>query len=156
MGEALRRRIKQESFESPVQEALLNLLVAANHLRERFNQEFARYGITLSQYNVLRILKGVYPQGHSRGEIARRMLERAPDVTRLIGRLEKRGLVERLPSEEDGRLSIARITPKGLKLLEEMRTSVDALHAYFAERVVPPDQHELSRICEAIYEEREF
>lgn len=153
MGEALRKRLKQERFESSVQEALLNLLVAANHVRERFNREFARYGITLSQYNVLRILKGAYPEGHSRGEIAQRMIERAPDITRLISRLEERGLVERDSSEIDGRLSIARITPKGLALLDEMRPSLDALHRYFAERVSGADQHELSRICEKIYED---
>ena len=155
MGEALKRRIKQERFDSPAHEAMLNLMVAADHVRERIDGVCSEYGITHGQYNALRILKGVYPEGHPRCEIAVRMLERAPDVTRLVDRLETQGLVERDRSEEDRRLSITRITPKGLDLLLQMQPRLEEVHRYFSERVSRRDCRELSRICEGIYAEDE-
>jgi DNA-binding MarR family transcriptional regulator len=151
MGDALRRRIRQERFESPVQEAMLNLMVAAEHLRERMDRLCAEFDLSPSQYNVLRILRGA-PEGHPRCEIARRMIDRAPDVTRLVDRLERRGLVERDRSAADRRLSLTRITPAGLALLERMRPRLDEEHRHLAERISHADQRELSRLCEQIYD----
>lgn len=151
MGHALRQRIQQEHFASADEEALLNVLVTADHLRSRMDRLCGAFGISASQYNVLRILRGTHPGGHSRSEIVRRMLERAPDVTRLIDRLVKRGLVERCRGARDRRLSISRITASGLTLLERMEPAVDEEKRAFAERVSPADCVELSRICESIY-----
>ena len=151
MGDALRHRIQQFHFESPVQEAFLNLLVAADHLRAQTERLCAEFGLSASQYNVLRILRGVHPEGHSRCEIARRMIERAPDVTRLVDRLEKRGWVERDRSARDRRLSISRITPAGLELLETIGPRLIQVQRDFAARVPEKDCRELSRICEEIY-----
>jgi DNA-binding MarR family transcriptional regulator len=153
MGDALRHRIQQVHFESPVQEAFLNVLVAADHLRAQTERLCAGFGLSASQYNVLRILRGVHPEGHSRCEIARRMIERAPDVTRLVDRLEKRGWVERDRSERDRRLSISRITPAGLELLETIGPRLMEAQCDFAARVPEKDCRELSRICEEIYGE---
>jgi DNA-binding MarR family transcriptional regulator len=153
MGDALRRRIQQDRFESPLQEAILNLMVAADSVRDLFDNACAELGITASQYNVLRILRGIHPEGHSRCEIARRMIERAPDVTRLIDRLEKQGFVERDRTERDRRLSISRITPAGLELLNRLEPRVRQVHEQIAERLSLHDQRELSRICEGVYEE---
>jgi len=152
MGDALRRRIQQDRFESPAQEALLNLLVAADHLRARTEWLCSEFGLSASQYNVLRILRGVHPAGHSRCEIARRMVERAPDVTRLIDRLEKRGWVERDRGTRDRRLSISRITAAGLALLDQIGPRLGLELRELAERVPPEDCRELSRICEQIYD----
>jgi DNA-binding MarR family transcriptional regulator len=151
MGEALKKRLKQERFDSPAQEAMLNLIVAAAHVRDRVDRALAAHGITNGQYNVLRILRGAHPGGYPRCDIAVRMLERAPDVTRLIDRLEAQGLVERDRSPEDRRLSVTRITPAGLELLGRLDPDVGAVAEYFAERVAPRDRRELSRICEGIY-----
>lgn len=153
MGDALRRRIQQDRFESPLQEAILNLLVAADSVRDSFDRACVSLGITVSQYNVLRILRGIHPEGHPRGEIARRMIERAPDVTRLIDRLEKQGFVARDRTERDRRLSISRITPAGLELLDRLEPHVRRVHEQIAGRLNRDDQLELSRICEAVYEE---
>jgi DNA-binding MarR family transcriptional regulator len=156
MGEALKRRIKQESdFAGPAQEAMLNLMVAADHFRSRLDRVCAEFGITHGQYNVLRILRGAHPEGHPRCDIAARMLEKAPDVTRLVDRLEAQGLAERARSETDRRLSITRITEKGLALLEEMRPAMEGVERYFAERVSRRDARELTRICEGLYGEEE-
>src|SRR5277367_1900398 len=120
MGETLKKRISQERFESPQVEAILNLLVASDYLRGKLDDVFAQFGISSGQYNVLRILKGAHPDGHSRCEVVRRMLEKAPDVTRLVDRLESQGLAERDRSDTDRRLSITRITEKGLELIRKL------------------------------------
>lgn len=149
----MKKRTKSTRFESPAQEAMLNLIIAASHLRDMADRICAQYRITHGQYNVLRILRGAHPQGHSRCEIAQRLLERAPDVTRLIDRLEQQELVERGKSEEDRRLSVNRITREGIKLLDRMQPAMDELHKYFADRVSLKDRRELSRICEGIYDD---
>ena len=110
MGSGLQRRIKQAHFRSPQQEALLNLSVAAAYLREQSERVVEAFDITLPQYNVLRILRGIHPDGHPRGEIASRMLDRAPDVTRIVDRLSAKKLVERDRNGDDKRQSITRIT----------------------------------------------
>ena len=104
---------------------------------------------------VLRMLRGAHPQGHPRGEIASRMLTRSPDVTRLVDRLEEQGLVERDRVREDRRLSITRVTEKGLRLLEEMQPYIAEEQRRFANTVSRSDCIELSRICESIYEDEE-
>ncbi len=153
MGEALRKRIQQDKFDSPAIEAMFNLLIAADSLRQRTQSVCEEFGVTGAQYNVLRILRGVHPGGHSRCEIAKRMLERSPDVTRLVDRLEERGLAERDRSDEDRRLSITIITKAGLDLLKTMDPGMSELHRYFTERVSRADCRELSRICEGLYGE---
>lgn len=156
MGEVLKRRIKQTApFASPAQEAMLNLMVAADHVRGLVDQVCAGFGLTHGQYNVLRILRGAHPEGHPRGEIAARMLERAPDVTRLVDRLEAQGLVARDRSDEDRRVSLTRITRKGLKLLEAMEPAMAAEQRRFGQRLSRQDYLELSRLCEEIYAEAE-
>lgn len=156
MGEALKRRIKQTAdFASPTEEAMLNLMVAADYVRARLDRVCAEFGVTHGQYNVLRILRGVHPEGHPRCEIVARMLEKAPDVTRLVDRLEAQGLVTRDRSEADRRLSVTRITPKGLELLGRMETPMAEINRHFGELVSRRDCRELSRICEGVYGEEE-
>lgn len=153
MGKGLARRIKQTRPLPPSEEALLNLMIAADHIRARIDRACGNFGITNGQYNVLRILRGAYPDGHARREIATRMLERAPDVTRLVDRLEAQGLVERSRAEQDRRLSISRITETGLDLLERMAPAIDEVNRYFGKRVSRRDCRELTRICEGLYGE---
>lgn len=153
MGEGLRRRILQDRFESPVQEAVLNVIVAAGHLREKIDRSCQMQGITQAQYNLLRILRGAGSEGHPRGEIIRRMLDRAPDATRLIARLEARGLVEKVRSPVDRRLSVTRITPAGLELVDTLKPVVDGMLTSLSRRLTAQDCEELSRLCEAIYVE---
>src|SRR5580765_6665959 len=76
--------------------------------------------LTLHQYNVLRILRGSHPAGLPSGEIASRMVTRDPDITRLVDRLERRGLVMRLRGREDRRVVQVQITANGLELLRSL------------------------------------
>ena len=139
----------------PAQEAILNLLVAAGHLRERMDHMCETHDLTLGQYNVLRILRGARSEGYARCDIARRMIERAPDVTRLIDRLEAQALVERDRSGEDRRRSVTKITDKGLRLLDRMQPEVEALEQYIEQRLPLRDRRELSRILERLYSDEE-
>lgn len=156
MSDVLKKRIKQSSdFESPVNKAILNLMVATDYVRVISERICAEFNITPGQYNVLRILRGAGYAGHPRYEITERMVERAPDVTRLIDRLEKQDLVVRDCCSEDKRRSITRITGKGLKLLDEMQPKVDEMTADLSEKVSLPEWIALSGICEKIYKEKE-
>src|SRR5262249_39633630 len=142
----------QSHFEGAHHEALLNLLLAASHVRDRLDAVCHAHGVTRGQYNVLRILRGADPSGYARCEIARRMVERAPDVTRLIDRLEQQGLIERRGSDTDRRLSMTHITPKGLGLLDRMAPDVRSVNDALASRLTTAEAEELSRACERLYE----
>jgi DNA-binding MarR family transcriptional regulator len=151
MGRALQDRLATKRFEGPHHEALLNLILASNHTRGRMDEVFAGAGLTQAQYNVLRILNGAYPEGYARGEIARRVLDRAPDLTRMLDRLVRRGLVQRSRSGTDGRQSIARITGKGRELLAGMHARVKSVQRELAKRISAREAAELSRLCEKLY-----
>ena len=155
MTEALRRRLKQTQFPNPAEEALLSVMVAAAALNDRIDRVCAKHKITRPQYNVLRILRGVYPQGHPRCEIACRMIDRAPDITRLLDRLEARRLVRRARGSEDKRQTVTSITPKGLKLLEAMQPKTDAEVASILGQLSAEECRELSRLCWQILESAE-
>ena len=151
MGEILKKRLKQQKFSSVEQEALLNLFIASNYLHTKLDSICWSFKITLAQFNVLRILKGAHPNGYPRGEIMRRMVESAPDVTRLIDRLVKEALVERYESKEDRRLSLARITKKGINLLSKINPEVDKFISEYSSPLSKTEKEMLSNICEKLY-----
>lgn len=153
MARSLRDRLQQQDFASPFQEATLNVLVCADFLQRRIETVCEQHGITSAQYNVLRILRGVHPNGHARCDIISRMIQAAPDVTRLIDRLVKSGLAKRTRSKDDGRLSVTVITSKGLALLTAMQHEVDALDIELTKRMSQADAKTLSALCEKVYGE---
>ena len=122
----LQREIRQRKpFHSPAQEATVGILRTADLLRRHVGRVIERYGITHQQYNVLRILRGAHPDPLPTLEIGERMIEQTPGVTRLIDRLEAKGLVRRERCTDDRRLVHCRITEEGLGLLREMDGPVD-------------------------------
>jgi DNA-binding MarR family transcriptional regulator len=151
MTEALSRRLKQERFVSPAQEAFLSIVVSANTLNELMDRLCEKHRITRAQYNVLRILRGAHPYGHARCEIACRMLDRASDVTRLVDRLQARRLVARYRGSQDQRQTVTCITAKGLKLLDGMQPEIDAATSSILGRLSDDDCRELSRMCALIF-----
>ena len=151
MGEKLKQWLKQTKFESLDQEVGLNLFVTAYFLRSKHEEVMNKHEVTMPQYNVLRILKGVYPNGHPRCDIISRMIEPAPDVTRIIDRLIKDKLVERFNSTEDKRLSMTRITEKGIKLLDKAHLEVQALENYISSTLTNTEKKTLSDLLEKIY-----
>ena len=151
MGEILKKRLKQSRFESSEQEAILNILVASNHLKSKIDAVCLKYGITMSQFNVLRILNGKYPEGYPRCDIISRMIDPAPDVTRLIDRLIKQELVERFTSDEDRRLSLARITKKGIAVLKKIKPEIDSLNYMISDKLNKSERDQLSTLLEKVY-----
>ncbi|MCB0710904.1 MAG: MarR family transcriptional regulator [Ignavibacteriae bacterium] len=151
MGQILKQRLKQKKFRSLRQEATLNLILAANHLRKTIDDVCVEFGITSQQYNILRILRGAYPDGYRCAEIRERMLDHAPDITRRLDTLQEMGLVKRRRSSEDRRAVVSSITSRGLTLLDEMDPYLHDLDNKIAERLSLKECRELSMLCEKLY-----
>jgi DNA-binding MarR family transcriptional regulator len=129
MTSDLRADIKQRRpFDSLEQEAHLNIERTAAVLSHAFAEALKGHGITPTQYNVLRILRGAGKDGLCRNEVRDRMVAQVPDVTRLLDRLEDADLIERERSTEDRRQVGTRITAKGLMLLSELDEPVADIH----------------------------
>jgi DNA-binding MarR family transcriptional regulator len=117
----LQREIRQtRPFGSVAQEALLALIRTTDRVKRVGAERIAPHGVTVQQYNVLRILRGAGPEGLPTLEIADRMLEQAPGITRLLDRLEAKRLVARERCPTDRRQVTCRITRTGLSLLEKL------------------------------------
>lgn len=125
-------------------------MVAADHLEQAFEAICARHGITGQQFNVLRILRGIHPCGHPRGEVARRCIHRAPDVTRILDRLARQGLVARGRNPEDRRLSVATITRAGLALLARLDPEIERAMAAATKRLSQAQLRQLARLCDGL------
>ena len=129
MAGVVAQELKQKKpFSSPEHEILLGLLIAAARVMEpwgRFLKTTAQ--LTNTQYNVLRILRGSRPAKLACSDIAERMIDRDPDITRLIDRLETRGLVRRSRSRRDRRVIEVSITDKGLALVRGLDAHVQRM-----------------------------
>jgi DNA-binding MarR family transcriptional regulator len=147
---SIQRRLEQRAFSGESDETVVSVLVAADHLDQQLAAVITGYGLTPDQYNVLRILRGVHPEGHPRHEIARRMIHRAPDVTRMLDRLLKRKLITRVRDPKDARLSVARITPAGLALLKRIDPEVEEAQQKATAMLTTAERRELVRLCERL------
>ena len=129
MGGRLKTEIKQSKpFASLELEALLNLERTADLVMRKTAGALKSAELSPTQYNVLRILKGAGPDGLACREIGERMITKDPDITRLLDRMEDRGLVVRARDEKDRRVVTSRITAKGAKLAEEMEQPLLKMH----------------------------
>lgn len=125
----LRTELKQRKpFSSLEQEAELNIERTAAVLNHRFAEALKPFGLTPTQFNVLRILRGAGTAGLCRHEIRDRMVAQVPDVTRLLDRMEEAGLVGRERSDDDRRLVRTRITDPGLELLARTDKPLVEMH----------------------------
>lgn len=121
MPTTLRDELRQEKpFRSLREEALLSIARTEAVTRERLERVLAPHGLTMTQYNVLRILRGAGANGLCRNEIGERLISRMPDVSRLLDRMETAGLVSRVRSTEDRRLVNTTLTSKGRKLVDAL------------------------------------
>lgn len=139
-------RLKQDHFESEVQQAMLSILVSADFIKRKQLAVCGLKNLTHSQYNILRILKG-NTAGYCRKEIIERMLEKAPDVTRLIDGLVTENMAERVSSETDKRMSLTRITEKGINLLSELHGPMQTFSQELNEIFSKHDLHMITELC---------
>ena len=119
--------IKQAKFRNEYQKASLNLIYTYNWLTENFKAFFATEDITPQQFNILRILRGSFPQPLSTLQIRDRMLDKMSDTSRIVDRLIAKGLVKKAVCKTDRRLVDVMITEKGKKLLERLDTRQDEM-----------------------------
>jgi DNA-binding MarR family transcriptional regulator len=153
MASRLQREIKQtKPFPHRSSEALLSVLRTAALLEHQLNEVLRPYGITELQYNVLRILRGAGRQGLCGREISERLVSKVPDVSRLLDRMEGMQLLRRRRDATDRRHVTARITPRGLRMLDE---TTPQLEAFERERFGHLDAERLRHIIDGLADMRD-
>jgi DNA-binding MarR family transcriptional regulator len=129
MAPGIHDEIKQRKpFRTAEQEAAVSLARTAALLEHGAVEALRPAGLTPTQYNVLRILRGAEPEGLGRNEVRDRLVARVPDATRLLDRLEDMGLVVRVRGGDDRRVVVARITRAGLDLIAPLDGAMERLH----------------------------
>ncbi len=116
----IEEEISQTKFRNPLQKAIINVIFTSNWIQDRQQNFFKPYGITSQQFNILRILRGQYPNGISGASIKARMMDKNSDVSRLLDRLEAKELIEKKLSPLDKRATDVTISSKGLDVLNEI------------------------------------
>jgi DNA-binding MarR family transcriptional regulator len=138
MAKSLQTEIKQSKpFPRPSSEAFLSILRTAAVLEHQLGEVLRPHGITTTQYNVLRILRGAGTQGLCGREVAERLVSKVPDVSRLLDRMDDMGVIQRERDSDDRRHITARISEKGLRLLDETSPALEAAEASRFTRLNP-------------------
>lgn len=142
---------KRGPFQSPAQEAFLNVMRTASVLSSDFERLFKKHGLSAATYNALRILRGAGDEGRRCTEIGQHLVAEVPDVTRLIDRLEAAGLVKRSRGGADDRRVVnVRITAPGLAVLKKLDQPVHDLHQRQMGHMARGDLQALSALlCQA-------
>src|SRR5688572_29652070 len=138
-------------FDSPEQEVFLNLWRTYDRLRALEDELFLRYELTPQQYNVLRLLKAVHPEKSPTLALANRLVSRAPDITRMLDKLEERGLIVRERPAGNRRTVNVGLKDAGLKLLEEIAEPLRECHARQLGHMEP---EELRQLVELLHKAR--
>jgi DNA-binding MarR family transcriptional regulator len=143
---------QQRAFASLEEETLLNVLRTADCLSRAFHLKTRDWGVTSTQYNVLRILRGAHPGGLTCSAIGSRMIAAEPDITRLLARLKARKLIRQRRDTDDRRVVRTEISAAGLSLLEEMDPVIVRLPGKLLGHLEQAELAELIRLLEAIRE----
>lgn len=144
IGEA----IKQKKFENSVEKAIINLIYTHNWLRDGFNTILKPYGLLQQHFNVLRILRGQYPNVMCPGDIKEVMLDKGNDITRLLDKLVSMELAERNLCETNRRKMDIRITEKGLALIKELSAKLEERSASIKENLCEESAEQLSNLLD--------
>ena len=148
---ALQQEIRQRRpFQSVAHEAVVALMRTADLVRRQMTALVEPHGITLQQYNVLRILRGAGDEGVPTLEVSERMIEQAPGVTRLLDRLEAKELIRRQRCEKDRRQHLCWIAPKGLAPLEKIDATTSRAHEDSLKGLRQKDRAAFIRMLDAI------
>jgi DNA-binding MarR family transcriptional regulator len=126
------------------------ILKSADFLSQEVDRLIKSAGLTSAQYNVLRILRGAEPKGLPCRAIGERMISRDPDMTRMLDRMEKRGLITRQRETEDRRVVTTRITAEGLKILKRLDHPVQEIHKKQFQHISPAQLRLLSDLLEEV------
>ena len=147
----LQREIRQRRpFPSVAQEGVVSVMRTADLLRRGMAALVEPHGITVQQFNVLRILRGGGPDGLPTLEVGARMVEETPGITRLLDRLESKGLVRRQRCPKDRRQHLCWITKEGLDLLASLDEPVVAHSRKMLRGLTPAEQSRLVRLLDRV------
>lgn len=122
----IEKEIRSSKFEDDYQKSIINLIFTYNWLTTVLKKKLGKYHVTLQQFNVLRILRGQYPNPATVNLIRERMLDKMSDASRIVDRLIQKGLVTRCTNASDRRAVDIRISDKGLDLLKKMDKDMTA------------------------------
>lgn len=150
---SLRQQLKKKGpFDSLEQEAMLSILRTSDLLENRLARLLRQYDLTPSQYNAMRIMRG---EGEPMPclEVADRMIQVAPAITRVVDQLVGRGLVDKQQSSEDGRVFLVELTASGTRLLKKLDEPIQSLHQSLLGHVSKSDLKTLNGILESAREE---
>jgi DNA-binding MarR family transcriptional regulator len=146
---SLKAEIVQDlPFSSVEEEAVLNLIRTSDCLHRAFHLKTRKWGVTSTQYNVLRILRGAQPQGLTCSAIGSRMITAEPDITRLLARLKARKLIKQQRDRHDRRVVWTHMSAAGLELLREMDPVILELPRELIGHLKGPELTELIRLLE--------
>lgn len=149
---ALKHEIAQERpFSSTEEEAFLNLMRTSDCLHRAFQRKIRPWGITSTQYNVLRILRGAQPQGLTCSAIGDRMITADPDITRLLARMKTQKLIRQQRDKQDRRVVWTQISAAGLELLSKMDAEITQIPKDLLGHL---DRHNLQQLIRLLEEAR--
>lgn len=145
----LKREIGQERpFSSVEEEAFLNLLRTSDCLHRASQRRIRKWGVTSTQYNVLRILRGAHPHGLTCSAIGERMITEVPDITRLLARLKAMKLIRQQRDKHDGRVVWTHISASGLQLLSKMDPEIRQFPKDLLGHIAETELGEMIRLLE--------
>lgn len=146
---ALKEEIAQQKpFSSVEEEALLNIMRTSDCLQRAFQRRTRHWGVTSTQYNVLRILRGAQPHGLTCSAIGERMITAVPDITRLLARMKAVKLIRQHRDKHDRRVVWTQISTTGLDLLSRMDDEVSRMPGELLARLKPGELAEFIRLLE--------
>jgi DNA-binding MarR family transcriptional regulator len=140
--------VQERPFSSVEEEALLNLLRTSDCLHRAFHLRTRNWGVTSTQYNVLRILRGAQPGGLTCSAIGSRMIAAEPDITRLLARLKGLKLIRQQRAKHDRRVVLTHISEAGLELLRQMDPTIDRVPRELLGHLDSAELAELIRLLE--------
>jgi DNA-binding MarR family transcriptional regulator len=145
----VRPRSAGARFDSPEQEIFLNLWRTYDRLRAFEDQLFGQFELTAQQYNLLRLLKAAHPETVPTLMLAARLVSRAPDITRMLDKLEERNLIARERPDDNRRMVRVAIKPAGLKLLADIAGPLRECHARQLGHLSRADLEQLGKLLRA-------
>lgn len=146
----IEKEIKQSKFENLLQKAIINLFYTSNFIRDRILNILKDYDIQQQHYNVLRIMKGQYPNSISPGYIKEVMIDKGVDLTRLLDKLEKKGLIKRQLCLKNRRKIDINLTKEGIDLLNELKPKFNYLYEQLSKNINENEAELLSNLMDKL------
>jgi DNA-binding MarR family transcriptional regulator len=151
--QTIEEAIQQKKFKNSYHKMVVNLFYSYHRLSDYQDNIFKKHEITSQQYNILRILKGRYPESATVGDLVERMMNKMCDASRLVDKLKAKGWVERITCPEDRRAVNLKIAESGLKLLELIEPEMSDLHKRLGNSITEEEAAVFSQVLDKMRNE---